>query len=117
MPKKTTPNSYPPGSRVAVQLPLPIGGTYDYQVGELMTVTEGDFVSVPLGPRKAIGVIWGPATGEVPAFKLKNITTRLDCPPLPEVSRQFINWTANYTLQATGLILKMAIRLLAIKSL
>jgi len=108
MPKKSTPISYSPGSRVAVQLPLPIGGTYDYRVGEQMTVMEGDFVRVPLGPRKAIGVVWGPASGNVPEIKLKNIITRFDCPPLPEVSRQFINWMANYTLQAKGLILKMA---------
>jgi primosomal protein N' (replication factor Y) len=108
MPKKLIPISYSPGSSVAVQLPLPIGGAYDYRVGEQMTVTEGDFVRVPLGPREAIGVVWGPATGEVPEIKLKNITAQLDCPPLPNISRQFINWTANYTLQAKGLILKMA---------
>jgi primosomal protein N' (replication factor Y) len=108
MTKKLTNISYSFGSCVAIQLPLPIGGTYDYRVGEQMTVTEGDFVSVPLGPRKAIGVVWGPATGDVPDMKLKNITARLDCPPLPIVSRQFINWTANYTLQAKGLVLKMA---------
>jgi primosomal protein N' (replication factor Y) len=106
--KKLIPISYFPGSRVAVQLPLPIGGAYDYRVGEQMTVTEGDFVRVPLGPRKAIGVVWGPAMGDVPEIKLKDITAQLDCPPLPDISRQFINWTANYTLQAKGLVLKMA---------
>ena len=108
MAKKFTPIRYSYGSCIAVQLPLPIGGVYDYRVGEQITVTEGDFVRVPLGPRKAIGVVWGPATGDVPDMKLKNIIAKLDCPPLPEVSRQFINWTANYTLQAKGLVLKMA---------
>ena len=108
MSKKTIPISYPPGSRVAVQLPLPIGGAYDYRVGEQMTVMEGDFVRVPLGPRVAIGVVWGPATCEVPENKLKSISSQLDCPPLPDVSRHFVDWAANYTLQAKGLVLKMA---------
>ncbi len=108
MAKKLTPISYSSGSCVAVPLPLPIGGVYDYRVREQMMVMEGDFVRVPLGPRKAIGVVWGPAMGNVPDKKLKNITAKFNCPPLPEVSRQFINWTANYTLQAKGLILKMA---------
>ena len=108
MSKKSMPTSYPPGSRVAVQLPLPFGGAYDYRVGEQMTVMEGDFVRVPLGPRIAIGVVWGNASGEVHENKLKDISSRLDCPPLPKVSRQFVDWTANYTLQAKGLVLKMA---------
>ena len=101
-------NRYPPGSRVAVQLPLPIGGAYDYRVGEHLSVTEGDFVRVPLGPRMAIGVVWGPATGDVAENKIKDITALLDCPPLPEISRSFVDWTANYTLQAKGSVLKMA---------
>ncbi|NQW00417.1 MAG: primosomal protein N' [Rhodospirillales bacterium] len=99
---------YPPGSVVAVQLPLPIGGAYDYRVGEQFSVADGDFVKVPLGPRVAQGVVWGPAAGGVAESKLKAIISLLDCPPLPAVSRRFIDWTANYTLQEKGLVLKMA---------
>ena len=101
-------NGYPPGTCVAVQLPLPISGAYDYRVGEQFSVKDGDFVRVPLGPRLAIGVVWGPAIGDVAENKIKEITALLDCPPLPEISRRFVDWTANYTLQAKGSVLKMA---------
>lgn len=101
-------NRYLPGSVVAVQLPLPIGGAYDYRVNETFSVADGDFVKVPLGPRVAHGVVWGPAIGGVAENKLKDIISRLDTPPLPEVSRRFIDWAANYTLQAKGSVLKMA---------
>ncbi len=104
----TTPSYYEPGTRVAVQLPLPIGGAYDYKVNATDRVRDGDFVRVPLGPRIAEGVVWGPAVGDVEETKLKEIIARLDCPPLPAVSRRLIDWTANYTLQAKGSVLKMA---------
>ncbi len=111
MPHKSLSSSdnhrYPPGSRVAVQLPLPIGGAYDYRVGPEMSVRDGDFVRVPLGPRMADGVIWGPATGDVAENKIKDIASLLECPPLPDVSRRFVDWAANYTLQAKGSVLKM----------
>ncbi len=109
--KPSTPGDpirYPPGSRVAVQLPLPIGGAYDYRVNAQFSLTDGDFVKVPLGPRITHGVVWGPAAGDVDENKLKDVISRLDCPPLPAVSRRFIDWTANYTLQAKGSVLKMA---------
>jgi len=111
MPEKSSPETkarrYPPGSRVAVQLPLPVGGAYDYRVGPEMSVMEGDFVRVPLGPRMTDGVVWGAAVGDIAESKIKAIARCLDCPPLPEVSRRFVDWAANYTLQAKGSVLKM----------
>lgn len=101
-------NRYEPGARVAVQLPLPIGGAYDYRVGATGSLSDGDFVRVPLGPRIAEGVVWGAAEGDVAENKIKDVIGRMDCPPLPQVSRRFIDWTANYTLQAKGSVLKMA---------
>ena len=52
--------------RVAVLLPLPLAGAYDYRVPEGLDLAPGDFVSVPLGARERIGVVWGPGDGEVP---------------------------------------------------
>ncbi len=104
--KKTEPG------KTCVMLPLPISltnaGTYDYRVPTGLDLSPGDFVAVPFGPRRAIGVVWGEATGDVKEAKLKDITARLDCPPLPEVSRRFIDWVARYTVSAPGAVLKMA---------
>ena len=94
--------------RLAVLLPLPLAGAYDYGVPEGLELAPGDFVQVPLGSREAIGVVWGGATGEVAAHKLKAVGGRLDTPPLPEAERRFIDWVAHYTLSPPGVVLRMA---------
>jgi len=94
--------------RLAVLLPLPLAGAYDYGVPEGLELAPGDFVRVPLGSREAIGVVWGEATGEVAAHKLKAVGGRLDTPPLPEAERRFIDWVAHYTLSPPGVVLRMA---------
>ena len=94
--------------RVAVLLPLPLAGAYDYRVPEDVDLAPGDFVSVPLGARERIGVVWGPGDGAVPEAKLKEVTERLDARPLPEVTRAFVDWVARYTVSAPGAVLKMA---------
>ncbi len=100
---------YGPGERIAVLVPVAVAGAYDYRIPDGMTIGEGEFVSVPLGQRCAAGVVWGDGEGKIDAGKLKDITARLDCPPLPDVSRRFIDWLAAYTLSAPGTVLKMAI--------
>ncbi|MBL8838548.1 MAG: primosomal protein N' [Alphaproteobacteria bacterium] len=99
------------GARARVMLPLPLAGAYDYRVPEALAgrVAPGDFVHVPLGRRSEFGVVWdGEAAAELPEAKLKDIIDRLDAPPLPEVSRRFIDWVAAYTLAAPGAVLRMA---------
>ena len=86
-------------------LPLPLAGSYDY-LGE--GLAPGDFVVVPLGKRETIGVVWGPGTGEVPESKLKAVIAKLDAPPLPEITRRFIDRVAAYTLAPPGAVLRMA---------
>lgn len=98
---------FSPQSRVAVLLPLPLAGAYDYRVGE-QPVAAGDFVVVPLGKRELVGVVWGEGTGDVDTGRLRVIGRRLDCPALPEVTRKFVDWVAAYTLAAPGAVLKMA---------
>ncbi len=90
---------------LAILLPLPLAGSYDY-LGD--DVAPGDFVVVPLGKRETIGVVWGPGTGEVAESKLKAVIAKLDAPPLPEVTRRFIDRVAAYTLAPPGAVLRMA---------
>ena len=87
---------------------MPLGGTYDYRVPDDTALADGDFVTVPLGARKATGVVWGKGQGSVPEAKMKDVFARLDCPSMPEVCRRFIDWVARYTLSAPGAVLKMA---------
>jgi primosomal protein N' (replication factor Y) len=102
------PQQFAPGDRVAVLLPLPLGTAYDYRVPDTMILTDGDFVNVPLGKRTADGVVWGAGEGDLPDNKVRDVLSRLDCPPLPEISRRFVDWVAAYTLHQKGGVLKMA---------
>ncbi|MFL2770998.1 MAG: primosomal protein N' [Rhodospirillaceae bacterium] len=104
------PSQFVAGDQVAVLLSLPVDAPYDYLVPENLTLSAGDIVEVPLGRRLEIGVIWGIAKGEVEPEKLKEIFQRLDLPRLSDVSRRFIDWVADYNLQAKGVILRMSIR-------
>jgi primosomal protein N' (replication factor Y) len=94
--------------RIGVLLPLPLSGAYDYLVPDGLDVAAGDFVEVPLGSRSVLGVVWGEAKDDVPRAKLKQIEAKIEIAPLPEVSRRFIDWVANYCLSAPGAVLKMA---------
>ncbi|MBI5162462.1 MAG: primosomal protein N' [Magnetospirillum sp.] len=96
------------GSRVAVLLPLPLAGVYDYRVGE-QTLADGDLVAVPLGRREVWGVVWGPGSGGCAEGKLRPVIRRLDARPLPDGVRRFVDWVAGYTLAAPGAVLKMAV--------
>ena len=63
--------------QVSVLLPLPLSGAYDYRIPPEWNLSPGDFVIAPLGNRKLAGVVWGAASGEVAATKLKHLAQRL----------------------------------------
>lgn len=96
-------------TRVAVLLPLPLREAYDYRVPHGMTLNHGDFVEVPLGPRRVIGVVWGPGAGVVEARRLKPVVRRFDVPPMTAVARRFVEWVAAYTMTLPGFVLRMAV--------
>ena len=96
--------------RVAVLLPLPLDGAYDYLVPEGLDVRLGHFVEVPLGARHQIGVVWGEARGDVAAEKLKEISRVMPAPVLPGDLRQFVDWVAHYTFSKPGSVLALTMR-------
>lgn len=103
------PARFTAGAQVAVLLPLPVESAYDYKVPEGLELAAGDIVEVPLGRRFEVGVVWGPGQHAVRPEKLREIVHRLDVPPLPDVSRRFIDWAAGYTLQSPGALLRISI--------
>lgn len=91
---------------VAVLLPLPLAGPYTY----LGDYPPGTVVEVPLGRRQEIGVVWGEAEGGVDPAKLRAIIGPVaDAQPIPEVSRRFVDWVADYTLSPPGAVLRMVL--------
>jgi len=94
--------------RVAVMLPYPLG-PYDYAVPPDLTLADGDYVRVPLGPREVLGVVWGEAKGDVAALKLKPVAGVFPAPAMPSDHRRFIEWVAAYTLSPPGAVLRMSL--------
>jgi primosomal protein N' (replication factor Y) len=107
-PADTIKTQYVAGETVSVLLPLPLSGAYDYRVPKGAILEAGDFVTVPLGGRRLAGVVWGPGSGSVAEARLKDAGGPLPAPPLPGVSRRFVDWVADYTLSPPGAVLKMA---------
>ena len=94
---------------VKVLLPLPLAGPYDYRVPPGLDVAPGQFVHVPFGPRRAIGVVWeeGGDSG-LEASRIKDIESVLHMPSLPEANRKFVDWISAYCLAPQGAVLRMA---------
>ncbi|WP_207480204.1 primosomal protein N' [Arenibaculum pallidiluteum] len=95
--------------RVSVLLPLPLPEPYDYAAPVGQDVAPGDYVEVPLGPRRVVGVVWGEGEGSVAEARLRPVARRFDSPPMPEIQRRFVDWVAAYTMAPRGAVLKMAL--------
>ena len=95
--------------RVSVLIPLALFGAYDYALpADGFTPSPGAFVSVPLGRRSVTGVVWGEGDARIDSAKLKQIESELPLPPMPEISRRFIEWVAQYNMAPVGSVLRMA---------
>ncbi len=97
---------------VDVLVPVALDKAYSYRVPEGVELAPGDIVSVPLGPRETTGVVWGEGTARPGLHnRLKDVSEKLDIPPLKPELRQFVDWVAGYTLASRGMVLRMALRM------
>jgi len=99
-----------PHPRAGVLLPLPLRGAYDYKLPKGTEVARGLLVVAPLGSRETLGVVWGDAEGGVGDNRLKEAIPLDGHPILPADLCDFVDWVANYTLNAPGNVLAMALR-------
>jgi len=98
-------------SRIAsVLLPMPLPEAFDYAEPEGMELSVGDQVAAPLGPRLLRGVVVELREAHGGNRKLKPVDRRLDEPPLPEKTLQFVQWAARYAVDAPGQPLAIALR-------
>ncbi|MBV9908744.1 MAG: DEAD/DEAH box helicase family protein, partial [Hyphomicrobiales bacterium] len=93
---------------VDVLAPVAVDTAYSYRAPSRLKLEPGAFVRMPLGARTATGVVW--ATRSAGGDNLKPIAEALDWPPLRASLRDFIDWTARWTLAPRGMLLRMAIR-------
>jgi primosomal protein N' (replication factor Y) len=100
---------YTEGELVGVLTTQPIGRVLDYKAPEGGCLT-GAFVEVPLGPRKVLGVVWGPGKGDYDRSKIRSVTRVLDVAPMREEMQLFLQRAADYTLTPMPAMLRLATR-------
>jgi len=98
-------------SRIAsVLLPLPLPEAFDYAEPEGMALNVGDQVAAPLGPNLMRGVVSALRDGAGHNRPLKAVQARLEEPPLPASTLEFVQWAAKYAVDAPGQPLAIALR-------
>ena len=104
---------YSSGECVGVLTTEPLGrsglGVLDYRAPE-GGCGDGDFVEVPLGPRRVLGVVWGKGEGRFDPAKLRSIARVLDARPMRAELRSFLQRAAEYTLTPMPAMLRLATR-------
>ena len=100
---------YEAGELVAVLTTEPLGRLLDYKSPE-GGCGDGDFVEVPLGPRRVLGVVWGKGEGKFDPARIRPINRVLDAAPMRAELRQFLTRAADYTLTPLAAMLRLATR-------
>jgi primosomal protein N' (replication factor Y) len=94
----------------SVLIPLPLPEAFDYAEPAGMSLSEGDIVGVPLGPRLVCGVVTGFRDASGGNRPLRPVMARLDEPPLPPGTLAFVCWAARYAVDVPGAPLAIALR-------
>jgi primosomal protein N' (replication factor Y) len=96
--------------RVAVLFPLPLPEPFDYRASRRLELQPGMHVIAPIGPRLVRGVVWSVKRSDPGAGNLKAIEEVLPGPPVPDMSREFLDWSARYLVRPPGDLLRMVVR-------
>jgi primosomal protein N' (replication factor Y) len=97
------------GALVSVLTTQPLDRCLDYKAPEGGCLT-GQFVEVPLGPRKVLGVVWGEGDGGYDISKVRPVIRVLDAAPMREEMREFLIRAGDYTLTPLSAMLRLATR-------
>ena len=97
------------GELVGVLTTQPLDRLLDYRAPE-GGCHVGAFVEVPLGPRKVLGVVWGPGRGDFDIAKVRHVIRVLDVAPMREDMQEFLRRAGDYTLTPMPAMLRLASR-------
>ncbi|NEV49151.1 primosomal protein N' [Wolbachia pipientis] len=90
---------------VDVLLPLPIDQLFSYAVEENTEVSVGDYVVVPFGKKRLIGIVW--KYSDKSNRELKFIEQKIDLPNIRPKLIAFAEWVAQYNLIPIGVLVKV----------
>ena len=94
--------------KAQVLLPKIFNFPFTYQTNQF-SLKIGDFVEVPFGNKKEIGVVWPGKISELKNIKIKKINKKINDFSLDHELINFIKWFASYNMVPIGLVLKMTI--------
>ena len=94
--------------KVQVLLPKIFNFTFTYSSRQ-KSLKPGDFVEVPFGKNKEVGVVWPQKSFELKKIKIKSISTKIENLSLNKELIDFMEWFAKYNMMPLGLVLKMSI--------
>ncbi len=97
------------GERVGVLTAQPLDRILTYRAPEGGCI-QGAYVEVPLGPRKVLGVVWGPGEGGFDAAKLRQVSKVIDVAPMRLEMMQFLTRVGDYTITPMSQMLRLATR-------
>ncbi len=100
---------YEAHERIGVLTCEPIGRVLDYLAPE-GGCGDGDFLEVPLGPRRVLGVVWGKGEGSFDLAKLRQAGAVLEAAPMRAEMRAFLARASDYTLTPLPAMLRLATR-------
>ncbi len=100
---------YDEGTLISVLTTQPLDRLLDYKA-PVGGCAQGSYVEVPLGPRKVLGVVWGPGQGGFDPAKVRAAFRVLDAPPMRAELREFLERAADYTLTPRTAMLRLATR-------
>ena len=103
------PEFFDHGQLVSVLTTQPLGRPLDYRAPE-GGCHPGAFVEVPLGPRKVLGVVWGPGKGDFDLSRIRHVIRVLDVAPMREEMQAFLTRAAAYTLTPLPAMLRLGTR-------
>jgi len=91
-----------------ILLPNIFNHPFTYKSDQKLNV--GDFVEVPFGKTKIIGVVWDNfEKNENKSFKIKKIIRKLEIPKLKKKTINFLNWFSEYNIVPKGMALKLTL--------
>ncbi|MFP3020083.1 MAG: primosomal protein N' [Wolbachia sp.] len=90
---------------VDVLLPLPIDQLFSYAVEENTEILLGDYVVVPFGKKRLIGIVW--KYSDKSGRALKFIEQKIDLPNIRPKLITFAEWVAQYNVMPIGMLAKV----------
>ncbi|MDM8335452.1 replication restart helicase PriA [Wolbachia pipientis] len=90
---------------VDVLLPLPIDQLFSYAVEENTEISIGDYVVVPFGKKRLIGIVW--KCSNKSDRKLKFIEQKINLSSIRPKLITFAEWVAQYNLIPIGMLAKV----------